>query len=126
VLHAAYAFVPLGLALKAFVLLADASWAGKWQHALTYGAFSTMILAVMTRASLGHTGRPLVVRPAITVAYVLLVAGALLRVFGGAWTPHLYLWTLTASGLAWVLAFAVFVWIYGPILMSPRADGRQG
>lgn len=126
VLHVGYAWVPVGLALKAAWLLGDSGWAAKWQHALTFGAFSIMILAVMTRASLGHTGRPLVVTRAISVAYTFLAIGAVLRVFGGAWTPHLYLWTLTASGLAWVVAFAIFVWVYGPILMSPRVDGRQG
>jgi uncharacterized protein involved in response to NO len=126
VLHVGYAWVPVGLALKAFWLLGDVGWAMKWQHALTYGAFATMILAVMTRASLGHTGRPLVVTRAIAVAYVVLTAGALLRVFGGAWAPDYYLPVLSASGLAWVLAFLIFVWVYGPILMSPRVDGRQG
>jgi uncharacterized protein involved in response to NO len=126
VLHVGYAWVPLALALKALSILGDAAWAGRWQHALTFGAFATLILAVMTRASLGHTGRPLVVTRAIAIAYALLTLGAVLRVFGGAWTPHLYLWTLTASGLAWVAAFAIFVWVYGPILMSPRVDGRQG
>lgn len=126
VLHVAYAWIPVALALKAFWLLSDAGWAAKWQHALTFGAFSTMILAVMTRASLGHTGRPLVVSRAISVAYALLTFGALLRVFGGAWTPQYYLWTLTASGLCWTLSFAIFVWVYGPILISPRPDGRQG
>jgi uncharacterized protein involved in response to NO len=80
----------------------------------------------MTRASLGHTGRPLVVARPIAAAYALLTLGGLLRVFGGAWTPDYYLVALTASGLAWTLAFLIFVWIYGPILMSPRADGRQG
>ena len=126
VLHVAYAWIPIGLALKAAYLLGDLSWAAKWQHALTFGAFATMILAVMTRASLGHTGRPLMVTRAIAVAYVLLTLGAALRVFGGAWTPQYYLWTLTVSGLAWALAFLIFVWVYGPILISARVDGRQG
>jgi uncharacterized protein involved in response to NO len=126
VLHVAYAWVPIALALKSAWLLGDAGFATKWQHALTYGAFGTMILAVMTRASLGHTGRPLVVTRSIAVAYVLLTAGAVLRVFGGALVPEHYLLTLSASGLAWSAAFAIFVWVYGPILMSPRIDGRQG
>jgi uncharacterized protein involved in response to NO len=126
ILHVAYAWIPVALALKACLLLGEFSWAAKWQHALTYGAFSTMILAVMTRASLGHTGRPLVVSRAIAVAYVTLTVGALLRVFGGAIVPDHYLLTLSASGLAWVIAFAIFVWVYGPILMAPRLDGRQG
>lgn len=126
IMHVAYAWIPLALALKAFWLLGDAGFAAKWMHALTFGAFSTMIFAVMTRASLGHTGRPLVVSPAITVAYVVLTLGALLRVFGGALSPSHYLLTLSAAGLAWTIAFAIFVWVYGPILMAPRVDGRQG
>lgn len=125
-LHVAYAWIPLGLALQALWLLGGLDFAAKWQHAITYGAFSTMILAVMTRASLGHTGRPLVVARPIAIAYGLLSLGALLRVFGGALAPEYYLWTLTVSGLAWTLAFLIFIWIYGPILMSPRVDGRQG
>lgn len=126
ILHVAYAWVVVGLALKAAWLLGDAGFAAKWQHALTYGAFGTMILAVMTRASLGHTGRPLMAKPSIAVAYSWLTAGALLRVFGGAWAPDHYLLWLTVSGAAWSLAFLIFVCVYGPILMSPRADGRQG
>ena len=88
VLHVAYAWLPVGLALKAPRCSADAAWAAKWQHALTFGAFATMILAVMTRASLGHTGRPLVVSRAIAVAYLLLTLGAVLRVFGVALFPR--------------------------------------
>ena len=126
ILHVGYAWLPIGFALQALWLLGDVSWAAKWQHALTFGAFSTMILAVMTRASLGHTGRPLVVSRAITVAYVLLTAGGLLRVFGLAVAPGHYLLTLTAAGLAWVTAFAIFVAVYAPLLISPRIDGRQG
>jgi uncharacterized protein involved in response to NO len=126
VLHVGYAWVPVGLALKAAWLSGDFAFAAKWQHALTFGAFGTLILAVMTRASLGHTGRPLVVARSIAVAYVLMTLGAVLRVFGGAWTPQYYLITLTAAGLAWSTAFLIFVWVYGPILMSTRLDGRQG
>ena len=82
VLHVAYAWLPIGLALKAAWLLAGEDWAIKWQHAFTMGALATMILAVMTRASLGHTGRLLVVPRSIALAYVLLTTGTLVRVFG--------------------------------------------
>jgi len=98
----------------------------KWQHALTMGVFATMILAVMTRSALGHTGRPLKVSRAIALAYLLLTAGTVLRVFGGAVFPGHYLLTVTVSALAWVLCFGIFVVVYAPILWSPRADGKPG
>ena len=98
----------------------------KWQHALTAGVFATMILAVMTRASLGHTGRPLAVSRAIAAAYLLLTVSAALRVFGVALFPEHYLLTVSLSGLAWVLCFGIFVVVYAPILWSPRADGKPG
>jgi uncharacterized protein involved in response to NO len=94
-----------------------------WLHALTIGALTTMVTAVMTRASLGHTGRPLVVHPVITVAYALLTAAAVVRVFGlsgfGLSFPLVVVW----SALFWTTAFALFVGVYLPILWGPRADG---
>jgi uncharacterized protein involved in response to NO len=126
VLHVGYAWLPVGLALKACYLLGLAPWAAKWQHALTIGLFGTMILAVMTRASLGHTGRPLVVSRVITAAYLLLTACALIRVFGGAILPAHYLPVVFASAGLWVLAFVLYLWVYTPILTGPRADGKTG
>jgi uncharacterized protein involved in response to NO len=126
VMHVAYAWLPLGLALKAFTLLGDAAWAAKWQHALATGAIATMILAVMTRASLGHTGRPLVVSRAIAAAYLLLTFAALLRTFGAALFPTRYLLTLTVSALAWMTCFGIFLAVYAPIFWRPRVDGRPG
>ena len=126
VLHVAYAWIPIGLALKAFALLGGAAWAMKWQHALTIGAFATMILAVMTRSALGHTGRPLVVSRAIAIAYGLVTLAAAARVFGVALFPDRYLLTVSLSGLAWVLGFGIFVVVYAPILARPRVDGKSG
>jgi uncharacterized protein involved in response to NO len=121
-----YAWLPIGLALKACFLLGNYDWASKWQHALTAGVFGTMVLAVMTRASLGHTGRPLVVTRAITWAYVLLTLSVFARVFGGAlWSQH-YVTVLSVSGIAWMLAFFLFLVVYAPILIGPRADGKAG
>lgn len=126
VLHLSYAWLPVGLALKAVALWSGAAFAAFWLHALTIGALSTMILAVMTRASLGHTGRALIVDPVITLAYLLLTAAALVRVFGlGAFHlnyPVVILW----SALFWTVAFALFVVVYAPILWGPRADGKVG
>ena len=126
VLHAAYAWLPLGLALKAIHLLAGAAWAAHWLHALTIGTATMMILAVMTRASLGHTGRPLVVARSIAVAYGLLITAALVRVFVPALLPTSYLATTEASALLWISAFAVYVVVYAPILTRERADRKPG
>jgi uncharacterized protein involved in response to NO len=126
VLHLSYAWLPVGLALKAVALLCGAEFAAFWLHALTIGALATMILAVMTRAALGHTGRALIVDPLITLAYLALTAAALMRVFGlsafGLNYPTVIIW----SALFWTIAFALFVAVYAPILCGPRADGKPG
>ncbi len=126
ILHAGYAWLPIGLALKAVYVFAGASWAGHWQHALGAGAAATMIMAVMTRAALGHTGRPLRVSPLIASAYLLLLASALLRVFGAPVLQLQYASVITVAGALWVLAFLLYSRVYAPILIRPRADGKPG
>jgi len=125
VLHVSYAWLPLGLALKATALLTGAAFGAFWLHALTIGALTTMILAVMTRAALGHTGRRLIVDPLITLAYLLLTAAAAVRVFGV--SLHLnYSVVILWSALLWSTAFALYLVVYAPILWSPRVDGKPG
>lgn len=88
-------------------------------HALTAGAVGVMTLAVMTRATRGHTGRPLAAGAATTAIYLAINAAALLRVagpFSGASQTLL----LTASGLVWTLAFGGFAAAYGRMLLLPR------
>jgi len=85
-----------------------------------------MILGVMTRASLGHTGRPLVAGPAITAAYLLLTAAAIVRIFGLLWWRHSYPGVIVIGALLWSGAFAVFVAVFGPMLWSARVDGKDG
>jgi uncharacterized protein involved in response to NO len=123
ILHVGYAWLVLALALKSVWLLAAEPWAAYWLHALTAGAFGTMVLGVMTRVALGHSGRPLVVPPAITVAYLLVIGGALLRVAGPALLPTYYLPLVTVAMVCWTSAFLIFVAVYLPILIKPRVDG---
>ena len=118
--------MPIGLALKAIFVLAEASWAAHWQHALGAGAAGTMIMAVMTRASLGHTGRPLHVSRLIVVAYAMLIASIVLRVFGASVLQLQYASTITTAGALWILAFLLYSGVYVPILTRPRADGKPG
>lgn len=126
VLHAAYAWLPLGLLLKACHLLAGYEWAAFWMHALGAGAAATMIVAVMSRASLGHTGRPLRLHAAMAWSYALLVLAVLVRVFGPALLPGSYRVTIFAAGSLWIAAFFIYVAIYTPILLRPRVDGKPG
>jgi uncharacterized protein involved in response to NO len=126
VLHLGYAWLPLGLALKALSFYDGAAAAAFWLHGLTIGALSTLILGVMTRATLGHTGRPLTASPAVAAAYLLLATAAIVRVFGLLWWRHSYPGVIVVSGLLWTAAFAVFVAVYAPMLWSARVDGKAG
>jgi uncharacterized protein involved in response to NO len=126
ILHAGYAWLPIGLALKAMFVLAGTSWAAHWQHALGAGAAATMIMAVMTRASLGHTGRPLRVSRLIVVAYAMLIASVFLRVFGASVLQLQYASAITTAGALWIFAFLLYCGVYMPILIRPRADGKPG
>lgn len=126
VLHLAYAWLPVGLALKAIALLWEPAAAAFWLHALTIGVLATMVMGVMTRASLGHTGRPLVVEPAMAIGYLLLAGAAVLRVFGLSPLGLGYSTAILLSATCWILAFGVFLCIYAPILCAARVDGKPG
>ena len=126
ILHVAYLWLPVGLALKAAFLFGGFGWAAHWQHALGAGAASSMILAVMTRASLGHTGRPLRAHPVTAAAYLLLTAAVVIRVFGPGLLPGSYTAVVMTAGSVWVLAFLLYLAVYAPILLAPRVDGKPG
>lgn len=119
VLHVAYAFVPLGFFLLALsILTPDLVMPSGALHGWTAGAIGLMILAVMTRASLGHTGQPLTATRGITAIYVAVFVAAVARViaaFDIAREPMLHL-----SATAWVLGFAGFALIYAPLLALRR------
>ena len=126
ILHLAYLWLPAGLALKALWILAAVPVAAFWLHALTVGAIATMILGVMTRVSLGHTGRPLQLHPLVVVAYLLVSAAAFARVLAGSLPVLGYAAAIALSAALWAAAFALFLWVYAPILMAPRVDGKRG
>jgi uncharacterized protein involved in response to NO len=125
-LHAGMAWVAIGLLLVAVGDLGRSVPASAGLHALTAGAMGSMILAVMTRVSLGHTGRPLVLPKGALGSYVLVHAGALARV-GAALEPGpLQQPLLLIGGVLWAAAFGLFAILYAPILVRPRIDGRDG
>lgn len=122
ILHVGYAWIVVALALVALAAI-DVVPSGAVNHALGSGAVATMVLAVMSRAALGHTGRALVASRATVLAYVLVTGGAVGRVASAALSlPAL----VVPSGVAWAAGFLVFAIVYAPILLRPRPDGRAG
>ena len=125
-LHAGLAWISAGLLLVAASDLGAPVPSTAGLHALTAGAMGSMILAVITRVSLGHTGRPLRLPDQVVWGYALVHAGALLRVASAFVSGEAYRILLVAGGLAWAAAFLLFAARYGRILVEPRADGGPG
>ena len=119
VLHVGYAWVAIGLALVGINGLLGFAPPGAPVHALTVGAIGTMTLAVMTRASLGHTGRPLVAGAGTIAIYALVTLAALLRVSAPFTGGYMALLT-SLAGIAWIGAFGLFALLYGPILLNRK------
>lgn len=124
VLHVGYGWLVTGLALLALGA-AGLVPPQAWIHALGAGATGIMTLAVMTRAALGHTGHALVVAPAIAWAYHLVSVSALARIAAAVF-PQAYMPLVLLAGGAWIAGFALYLWVYAPLLTRPRADGRPG
>lgn len=124
-LHIAYFWIPVHLALRS---LAEGGWlpASAATHALAVGAVGGLIMAMMTRTSLGHTGRALKASVADAIGYLLVFAAAVIRVFVPLIAPELVVSSVLISALVWSAAFALFVWRYTPILIRPRIDGQPG
>ena len=95
-------------------------------HLLSAGCMGTMILGMIARVSLGHSGRALQVGRRITAAFALIVLSAIVRVFLPLFWPGLSLAGWNLSGWSWIAAYGLFVWVYAPLPTSPRADGRPG
>ena len=123
-LPVAYGWIPVSLALRALGA-ADIVAATAATHALTIGAMGSLMLAMMMRSALGHTGRALAAGRSELAAFVLLQLAVLARVLGVV-MPAPYLESVILSGLLWSLAFAVFLLRYAPILTRPRVDGKPG
>jgi uncharacterized protein involved in response to NO len=120
VLHVAYAFIPAGFALSAFAAFFPEDISpSAGVHAWTVGAMSGMILAVMTRASLGHTGHALRADWITNGIYVAVLISALTRI-AAALEPPNSLTLLSLSGIAWIIAFLGFAIGYGPMLLKSR------
>jgi uncharacterized protein involved in response to NO len=120
VLHIGYGFVPLGALMLALSIFWPQSMTATGAlHAWTTGAMGIMTFAVMTRATLGHTGRDVVTTPTTILIYVGVMLAALARL-AAPFLPGVYYPLLLLAGAAWLFAFGLFIVVYGPMLARPR------
>ncbi|RTR26789.1 NnrS family protein [Shewanella atlantica] len=119
-LHISYFFIPLGL-----LLIATGENFSAGLHGITLGGLGGMILAMMARVSLGHTGRKLTPPKIVTLAFALIVLATVCRILAGLMTSY-YLPLLEAAIACWVLSFVIFIYHYTPILLKARVDGKPG
>ncbi len=126
VLYLGYGWIPLGLAYYGFTGLTGGAPL-LTLHSFTAGAIGTLILGMMPRVSLGHTGRPIAASSLLVAAFLLVLAGGLMRVFGPALASSpLATAVVPWSGVVWATAFLLFAVAFTPVLSRPRVDGRPG
>jgi uncharacterized protein involved in response to NO len=124
ILYAGYGWIILGFILTA---MSAYTWVlpSLALHAFTLGGIGVLTLGMMARVSLGHTGRVLKASNAMAIAFLLINLAALLRVLLPIALPNGYNILIYGSTLSWLAAFSLFMFIYAPILTSPRIDGQE-
>ncbi len=122
-LHASYLLMAVGLALMGLSLLTGWVNFKDMLHLVAVGAMASMMLAMMARVSLGHTGRPLVVAWPIASSFGLLLFAGLIRASALLTGFPLAVWQLSSA--LWLAAFLIFIWAYRPILTTARLDSRS-
>ncbi|TAH48982.1 MAG: NnrS family protein [Betaproteobacteria bacterium] len=125
ILHVSHLWIPVGL-----LLLAATQWGllprSAGVHALAIGATGGLIIGMITRTALGHTGRMLVAGPVETAAYVLVQIAAVARVLTVAAIPAAATGGVHLAATLWAIAFALYAWRYFPFLTRARVDGKPG
>jgi len=119
ILHLGYAFVPLGALILGLSILVGGLPQSGALHAWTTGAIGVMTLAVMTRATLGHTGRDLRATAPTLIIFGAVLAAAAARI-AAPLVPSVYLELLIVAAVGWIVAFGTFVLVYGPMLVRAK------
>ncbi len=125
ILHVSYAWIPVGfvlLGLSAIGLVPQSAAL----HTLVIGSMAGLIIGMITRTTLGHTGRPLKAGKSEVVMYLLIQLGVVCRFAAGIHGGDLRDTALLAASTAWTAAFVLFLFVYGPYLVKPRLDGKEG
>jgi uncharacterized protein involved in response to NO len=125
ILHASYAWIPFGfllLALSQSGLVPESAAV----HVLAVGAIGGLILGMITRTALGHTGRPLKAGASETAMYNLVQLGVLTRLAAALASDGARDASLLAAAIFWSAAFLLYLAVYAPYLVRARIDGREG
>jgi uncharacterized protein involved in response to NO len=121
VMHVAYWWLPIGYAMMSAASLGWAFTPTAALHALTMGGIGGMILAMITRVPLGHTGRALHASRLTVIAYVVFMFAVIIRVLSP-WLDERYLSVVNVAAAGWCLAFLIYLWVYWPVLTGPPVD----
>ncbi|MEH6910673.1 MAG: NnrS family protein [Oceanicoccus sp.] len=125
-LHLSYCFIPIGLVVLALNSLNYVESYSPALHLWTVGTISSMILAMIARVTLGHTGRALIVPKSLGFAFALILIAALVRGFIPILFPQWSVWGIVAASAGWLVAYGIFIVYFSPMLVSARIDGRPG
>lgn len=127
ILYIAYIWIVIGFSLTGLRLFFVNINPMLAIHAFAYGGIGMMTIGMMTRVSLGHTGRNVFDPPRILLwIFLLILAGSISRIVLAGLIPDLYSTWIGLSQLCWVSAFALFSWVYVPMFIKPRIDGLYG
>lgn len=125
-LHLAYGFICLAFLLLGFDLIEKGQTSSVSWHVLTVGGIGLLVLAMISRVSLGHTGRALQAPRLMLPAFILIVSSALIRTFFPSIFPDSYMNAIYISAILWAIAYGIFVISYCSMLVRPRVDNKQG
>ena len=125
-LHLAYWFIPISFLLFALHYAGFNISTSNALHGLTAGAMSSLILAMIARISLGHSGRPLTPHWVMKYAFSIIVLAGSVRIMSAHIQTFFSFNLNVLSAVLWALAFGIYVVVYAPILSSPRPDGKSG
>lgn len=125
-LHSALFFIWFGLIMLGIGHIFDTLPLNHVWHLLTIGGMGGLILAMISRVTLGHTGRPVQPPKIMSFAFILILIATISRVFGPWFMPENYSFFINFSVLCWFSSYGIFVIKYGPMLLTPRKDGRPG
>ncbi|MDX8403758.1 MAG: NnrS family protein [Mariprofundaceae bacterium] len=125
VIHMAYCWLVVGFILQGLAGMEMIS-ATVALHGWTAGAIGMFTYGMMARVSLGHTGRPMAAHPLIIAGFLILALTSVIRVVVPILFPDVIGIALYMAAAGWMIAFALFVWVYAPFLVRPRVDGQPG